>query len=80
MRNTDSAAARAFRRRIELYLKRTGTTPSRFGHDVLNDRGFVFQLRDGRRVGARVAARVQAWLDRADRPRRKAQSPRAARR
>lgn len=68
------------RRRIELYLKRTGTTPSRFGHDVLNDRAFVFQLRNGRQVGARVTARVQAWLDRADRPAEDAQLPRAARR
>jgi len=57
------------RRRIELYLKRTGTPPTRFGQEVLNDRAFVFQLRRGRRVGAGVSARVKAWLDRADRNR-----------
>lgn len=57
------------RRRIELYLKRTGTTPTRFGLRVLNDRAFVFQLRKGRRIGADVKARVEAWLDRESRRR-----------
>jgi len=80
MRNSDSESPGQFRRRIERYLKRTGITPTRFGQAVLNDRAFVFQLRKGRRVGPRVAARIKAWLDREDRRRRRAQSPRAARR
>ena len=55
------------RRRIERYLRRTQTSATRFGQDVLNDRSFVFELRRGRKVGAQVAGRVQAWLDRAER-------------
>jgi hypothetical protein len=51
-------------RRIELYLRRTRTAPSRFGDEVLNDRRFVFDLRRGRMVRPDTAVRVHAWLDR----------------
>ena len=52
------------RRRIELYLRRTRIPPTRFGREALNDPRFVFDLRRGREVGERTAARVHAWLDR----------------
>lgn len=51
-------------RRIELYLRRSSTAPTRFGREVVNDPRFVFDLRMGREVGERLAGRVHAWLDR----------------
>jgi hypothetical protein len=51
-------------RRIELYLRRTSTAPTRFGRETVNDPCFVFELRQGRAVGERVATRIHAWLDR----------------
>ena len=51
------------RRRIELYLRRTKTAPTRFGRDAVNDPRFVFDLRMGREVGEKTASRVHAWLD-----------------
>ena len=50
--------------RIERYLKRSATTPTRFGRDVLRDPNFVFDLRKGRALGPATIARVTAWLDR----------------
>lgn len=50
-------------RRIERYLKRSGTPPTRLGRLALNDPRFVFDLRKGREVGERTAAKVHAWLD-----------------
>jgi hypothetical protein len=52
------------RRRIEQYLRRTRTAPTRFGRDVLGDPRFVFDLREGRELRAETAARVTAWLNR----------------
>lgn len=57
------------RRRIELYLKRSGLPPTRFGREALNDPRFVSDLREGREVGERTASRVHAWLDRQGAPR-----------
>lgn len=51
-------------RRIELYLRRTRTAPTRFGRDAVNDPRFVLDLRKGREVGQKTASRVHAWLDR----------------
>lgn len=51
------------RRRIELYLRRTRTPPTRFGREAVNDPRFVQDLRYGREVGEKLASRVQAWLD-----------------
>jgi hypothetical protein len=51
-------------RRIELYLRRTRTAPTRFGREAVNDPRFVQDLRNGREVGREVASRVHAWLDR----------------
>jgi hypothetical protein len=55
------------RRRIELYLRRTATPPSRFGLDTVNDPRLVFDLRNGREVRHKTAARILAWLDRQER-------------
>jgi hypothetical protein len=52
------------RRRIERYLRRTCTPPTRFGLDAVNDPRFVFDLRNGRKVRKTTAFRVHAWLDR----------------
>jgi hypothetical protein len=53
--------------RIELYLRRSGTAPTRFGRDATRDPRFVFDLRRGRRPRARVEARITAFLDEAER-------------
>lgn len=50
-------------RRIEIYLRRSGTTATRFGREVLGDPRFVFDLRKGRELRPPTAARVSAWLD-----------------
>jgi hypothetical protein len=49
--------------RIERYLRRTNTAPTRFGLDAVNDPYFVLEMRKGRKVGEKVTARVNAWLD-----------------
>lgn len=51
------------RRRIELYLRRTNTPPTRFGREALGDPRFVSDLRNGRELREATAARVAAWLD-----------------
>ncbi len=49
--------------RIERHLQATGTTPSRFGRDVLNDPRFVHDLRRfGRAPRPRTERRVDAYL------------------
>jgi hypothetical protein len=50
-------------RRIERYLRRSGTAPTRFGCDAVRDPSFVFDLRLGRQPRAAVERRVQAYLD-----------------
>lgn len=52
------------RRRVEKYLRRTRTAPTRFGREVLGDPRFVFDLRNGREPREETVARVRAWLDR----------------
>lgn len=54
-------------RRIEAYLNRTGMRPSEFGRRAVRDGLFVAQLRSGRRPRLRTVARVEAFLDRAER-------------
>lgn len=48
--------------KIEAYLRRTGTPPTRFGRDAVKDPRFVLDLRRGREPGARTCARVMAYL------------------
>jgi hypothetical protein len=55
--------------RIEQYLKRTRTSPTRLGRLTMNDPRFVFDLRKGREAGENTIARVNAWLDRQGAPR-----------
>ena len=50
-------------RRIERYLRASGTPPTRFGRDVVKDPRLVSDLRRGREVGSAVAARINAYLD-----------------
>jgi hypothetical protein len=50
-------------RRIECYLRRSGTTPTRFGRNAVRDPSFVFDLRLGRQPRPPVERRVQAYLD-----------------
>jgi len=52
--------------RIERYLRRSATTPTRLGRDALGDPRFVFDLRKGRMPKPATVARVSAWLDRCD--------------
>ena len=51
-------------RRIEKYLKRSGTPPTRFGREAVHDPRFVLDLRNGREPGRAIARRVNAFLDR----------------
>lgn len=50
-------------RRIEVYLRRTATPPTRFGREAVHDPRFVFDLRNGRQPWPSTVARVTAWLD-----------------
>lgn len=51
------------RRRIELYLRRSGMSPTRFGREAVGDKGFMIRLRAGREPRDKTIARVTAWLD-----------------
>jgi len=61
--NNDSEDEVHIRRRIELYLRRTRTAPTRFGRDAVGDPRFVSDLRNGRELRAKTETRVAAWLD-----------------
>ena len=50
-------------RRVEHYLRRSGTAPTRFGRDAVSDPRFVFDLRNGREPRPATAARVAAFLE-----------------
>ena len=51
-------------RRIERYLRFSGTPPTKFGREALRDPRLVFDLRNGRRPGPTTIRRVTAHLDR----------------
>lgn len=53
-------------RRIERYLKRSRTSPTRFGREAVRDPRFVFDLRMGRMPRRQVERRVKAYLDRCE--------------
>jgi hypothetical protein len=55
------------RRRIELYLRRTRTPPTRFGRESVGDPRLVSDLRNGREMREKTEARVAEWLDARDR-------------
>ena len=50
-------------RRIEAYLRVSGTTATRFGRDALGDPCFVPDLRNGREPRAATLRRVRTHLD-----------------
>ena len=52
--------------RIERFLAHTETAPTTFSRAATHDPRFVFDLRNGRRPRPATAARVHAWLDRAE--------------
>ena len=49
---------------IEKYLKDTGTPATRFGRDAVRDPRLVHDMRLGREIGPRVAARIVAHMER----------------
>ena len=49
--------------RVERYLRRSGTPPTRFGREAVRDPRFVFDLRRGREPREPTARRVAAYLD-----------------
>ncbi|MDP8994356.1 MAG: hypothetical protein M3N07_05125 [Pseudomonadota bacterium] len=52
--------------RIERYLERSATSPTRFGREVLGDPNLMRELRRGRELSSRTVRRVAAFLDRAE--------------
>lgn len=52
--------------RVEWYLKRSGTSPTRFGIDCARDPKLVFELRRGRKLRPPLKARLVAYLKRAE--------------
>jgi hypothetical protein len=50
-------------RRIETYLKKSGTAPARFGREAARDPRLVFDLRRGREPRASLRRRLDAYLD-----------------
>ena len=51
-------------RRIESYLKKTRTAPTRFGREAVRDPQLVFDLRNGRQARRLTEARIHSYLDR----------------
>ncbi len=47
---------------IDDYLRRTKTTPTRFGRDVAGDPNFVLNLRAGRQPRPRTVRRVTRFI------------------
>lgn len=50
-------------RRVELYLKKSGTPPTRFGREAARDPRLVFDLRNGREAGPALTGRVAAFIE-----------------
>ena len=49
--------------RIDAYLRRTKTSPTRFGRDAVGDPNFVLDLRDGREPRRRTVQRVVRFIE-----------------
>ncbi len=49
-------------RSIEQYLKATGLPPTRFGRLAVRDPRLVRDLKHGREPGARMVARIEAYI------------------
>lgn len=54
------------RRRIELFLRRSRMSPTSFGRLALRDPRFLNDLRAGRRPRPQTVARVNRWLNAAE--------------
>ncbi len=50
--------------RIDPYLRRSKSSPSRLGRDAVGDPNFVMNLRDGRRPRQATLDRVLAFIER----------------
>lgn len=50
-------------RRIELYLKQSGTAPARFGRDAVGDPNLMRDLRNGRELRVQTAERLILFLE-----------------
>ena len=50
-------------RRIERYLKSSGTAATRFGREAVRDPRLVHDLRRGREPGSAMSARISNYLD-----------------
>ena len=51
-----------FRADVELFLRRTGLGPNKFGQLSCNDQAFTFKMRRGDFVGLKRMARVKAFM------------------
>ena len=49
--------------RIDAYLRRTRTPPTRFGRDAVGDPNFLFNLRDGREPRPNTVKRVLSFIE-----------------
>jgi 2,4-dienoyl-CoA reductase-like NADH-dependent reductase (Old Yellow Enzyme family) len=49
--------------RIDRYLRHTGTPPTRFGREAVNDPRLVEDLRRGRELRPCTSARVERFLE-----------------
>ena len=50
-------------REVEKFLRRSDTTPTRFGRDAVGDPRFVFDLRNGRDPRPSTIERVLTFLE-----------------
>lgn len=50
-------------RSIELFLRRTGMAATTFGREAVRDPRFVHDLRKGREISARMARRVEHFMN-----------------
>lgn len=50
-------------RKIERHLRRSGKSPTRFGREAAGDPRLVFDMRQGRIPGGRIAAKIHAYLE-----------------
>lgn len=49
-------------RRIEKFIAATGVPATRIGREAVGDPRLVHDIRNGRRIGPEVAARLEAYL------------------
>ncbi len=49
-------------RKVEIFLRRTGMPPTRFGRAAINDPRLVRDLRQGREPRRETTARIEAFI------------------